>query len=175
MAWRWLATGTLALSEFAITWLAQSTAILAIGLLAGWLLRRNGPAVQSTLLRTTLVGVLLVPSMSALVGAAGFDHLAIRLQIPVDAAPLLAGDVDRATIPAALRATVEREDPSASFGDRSGQPSGLPRSLGNPGWPPDAWYASETADGPSAMANRQIDPMRLPVWIVAGSGVVLMT
>ena len=53
-----LATLTTLLVGIALTWLAQSTVLLVIGLLAGRLVRKSGPAVQSAVYRTTLAAVL---------------------------------------------------------------------------------------------------------------------
>ena len=71
------------LSGFGLTWLVQSSVLLALGLLAGRLLRRSGPAVQSGVYRTTLVAVLVCPFASAALSAAGFDGLSLRLPSPV--------------------------------------------------------------------------------------------
>jgi beta-lactamase regulating signal transducer with metallopeptidase domain len=69
-------------SGFGLTWLVQSSILLAFGLLAGRLLRRTGPAVQSGVYRTTLAAVLICPFASAALSAAGFDGLALRLPSP---------------------------------------------------------------------------------------------
>jgi beta-lactamase regulating signal transducer with metallopeptidase domain/protocatechuate 3,4-dioxygenase beta subunit len=72
-------TGSLATLDFLLTWLIQSTVLLALGLAAGRALRRWGPAVQSALYRTTLAAVLLCPVASLAMAALGFDGLLIRL------------------------------------------------------------------------------------------------
>ena len=46
-----------------LTWLIQSTVLLAVGLLAGHLLRKRGPAIQSALYRTTLGASFSAPSL----------------------------------------------------------------------------------------------------------------
>lgn len=69
----WIPSGPL------ITGLIQSTLLLAVGLLAGRLLRKRGPAVQSALYRTTLAAIFLCPVASALVAAMGFNGLLVRL------------------------------------------------------------------------------------------------
>jgi beta-lactamase regulating signal transducer with metallopeptidase domain len=74
--------GTTALAGPVLTWLFQSSALLAFGLLAGRLLKRTGPAVQSGIYRTTLVAVLVCPLASALLSAAGYDGLTLRLPAP---------------------------------------------------------------------------------------------
>ena len=43
--------------EFALNWLLQSSLLLAIGLMIGRLLRKQGSAVQSAIYRTTMVAV----------------------------------------------------------------------------------------------------------------------
>ena len=70
------------LSGFGLTWLVQSSILLALGLLAGRLLRRSGPAVQSGVYRTTLAAVLICPFASVALSAAGFDGLSLRLASP---------------------------------------------------------------------------------------------
>src|ERR1035438_7532014 len=70
------------LSGFGLTWLVQSSVLLALGLLAGRVLRRSGPAVQSGVYRTTLAAVLVCPVASAALSAAGFDGLSLRLPSP---------------------------------------------------------------------------------------------
>ena len=61
--------GSMAAAELALTCVIQSTVLLVVGLLAGRLLRQSGPAVQSTVYRTTLAAVLLCPSASMLLAA----------------------------------------------------------------------------------------------------------
>ncbi|SIO61105.1 Signal transducer regulating beta-lactamase production, contains metallopeptidase domain [Singulisphaera sp. GP187] len=77
-----LATLTTLLMGLALTWLAQSTLLLGIGLLAGRLVRKSGPAVQSAVYRTTLAGVLVCPIASALLTWAGVDGFKLRLPPP---------------------------------------------------------------------------------------------
>src|SRR5438270_14093447 len=79
MTGRVIEAGSLATMDFLLTWLVQSTVLLALGLVAGRVLRRWGPAVQSTLYRTTLAAVLLCPIASMAMTALGFSGLAIRL------------------------------------------------------------------------------------------------
>jgi len=78
-----------AVAEFGLTWLAQSSALLALGLLAGRVLRGRGPAVQSAVYRTTLAAVLVCPVASALLASAGVDgvswHLPVGAMAPVPA------------------------------------------------------------------------------------------
>src|SRR5262245_52731296 len=74
-----LADGPVAPAGWALSGLVQSSALLALGLLAGRGLRRSGPAVQSAVYRTTLAAVLACPVAAALLVAAGFEGLAIHL------------------------------------------------------------------------------------------------
>ena len=67
------------LAGFGLTWLMQSSVLLGLGLAAGRVLRRSGPAVQSGVYRTTLLAVVVCPFASAALGAAGFDGLSLRL------------------------------------------------------------------------------------------------
>ena len=74
-------------SGFGLTWLVQSSFLLALGLLAGRVLRSWGPAVQSGVYRTTLAAVLICPVASAALSAAGFDGLSLELPSPALPAP----------------------------------------------------------------------------------------
>ena len=67
------------LSGFGLTWMVQSSVLLTLGIVAGRLLRRSGPAVQSGVYRTTLAAVLVCPFASAALGIAGFDGFSLRL------------------------------------------------------------------------------------------------
>ena len=60
-----LAESCRSLLEMGITLLLQSTLLLLVGLLAGRLLLRQGPAIQSLVYRATLVGVLVGATLSA--------------------------------------------------------------------------------------------------------------
>ena len=67
------------LAGFGLTWLVQSSVLLAFGLVAGRVFRRSGPAVQSGVYRTTLLAVVICPFASAALGAAGFDGFSLAL------------------------------------------------------------------------------------------------
>ncbi len=82
MTWQFLAAGSLIPAGLVLTWLIQSTVLLAVGLLAGHLLRKRGPAVQSALYRTTLGAVILCPVTSVSMAALGVSGLLIRLPAP---------------------------------------------------------------------------------------------
>ena len=56
-------------SRLAIELLLQSTVLIALGLLAGWLVRSKGAAVQSAIYRVTMVAVLACPVVSLLLRA----------------------------------------------------------------------------------------------------------
>ena len=77
--WSGLAVPAREVSGLGLTWLVQSSVLLALGLAAGRLLRRSGPAVQSGVYRTTLAAVLVCPFGSAALGVAGFDGFSLRL------------------------------------------------------------------------------------------------
>ena len=85
MTWDLLADGPKAAAEFGLTWLCQSSALLALGLLAGRMLRRSGPAVQSAVYRTALGAVLVCPVASILLARAGFDGVVLRLPVRSEA------------------------------------------------------------------------------------------
>ncbi len=81
MIGRMITAGTVAPIDYVLTWLIQSTVLLAFGLVAGRSLRRWGPAVQSAWYRTTLVAVLLCPIASMAMAAMGFHGLLIRVPV----------------------------------------------------------------------------------------------
>ena len=58
-----------------IDWLLQSTLLIAVGLLAARVFRRNGAAVQSLIFRMTLAAVLACPIVPLLLGMAGMRSL----------------------------------------------------------------------------------------------------
>ncbi len=78
MTGRFLAAGSVAALDLVATWLIQSTVLLAAGLLAGRLLRRRGPAIQSAWYRTTLAAVLFCPIASMAMAAMGFSGLVLH-------------------------------------------------------------------------------------------------
>ena len=95
MIWRLITGGAVAAIDDVLTWVVQSAVLLAAGLLAGRLLRRRGPAVQSTVYRTLLVAVLLCPIASTAIAALGFPGLLIRLPTVADSSDEAAVDVAR--------------------------------------------------------------------------------
>ncbi len=64
--------------------LVQSTLVLTVGLAATGLLRRRGAAVQSSVLRATLLAALACPAISWLLAATGVSGL--RIELPAVAA-----------------------------------------------------------------------------------------
>jgi beta-lactamase regulating signal transducer with metallopeptidase domain len=79
MTGRFISGGLMAVTELALTFVIQSTMLLGLGLLAGRVLKRSGPAVQSVVYRTTLLAVLLCPCASMLLAATGSDGLILRM------------------------------------------------------------------------------------------------
>ena len=67
------------LAQNALNLFVQSTVIIVVGLVAAWLLRKKGSAVQSAVYRATLVCVLVCPLASMLVVNLGFQGWTIRL------------------------------------------------------------------------------------------------
>ncbi len=100
MTWRFFTTGSMAAAELALTWLIQSTVLLVLGVLAGRLLRRSGPAVQSAVYRTTLAAVLLCPCTSILLTSMGCRGLLLRMPIQVAAGASSEGLVPPDSTPA---------------------------------------------------------------------------
>ena len=107
-----------ALSGFGLTWLVQSSVLLVLGLLAGRVLRRSGPAVQSGVYRTTLVAVLISPIAAAALTAVGFDGLSLRLPSPVK--PVLPALVPPLT-PPAIELRAESNIPVAALRESHGE------------------------------------------------------
>src|SRR5947209_2101595 len=72
----------------------QSTLLLGLGLLAGWALRRRGPALASLIYRATLGGTLLGVLFSCLLGGFLSPLWCVSLPLPApgsvrDARPVL--------------------------------------------------------------------------------------
>ncbi len=115
------ATFTTALATTGLTWLVQSTILLAAGLMAGRLLKRAGAAVQSGVYRTTLAAVLVCPFASAALTAAGYDGFTFRLPNPATGeavtaehqttAPLNSTSATATRFADALTAAVEHPEP----------------------------------------------------------------
>ena len=82
--WNGTAMLATALSGIGLTWLVQSTALLALGLLAGRLLKRAGAAVQSGIYRTTLAAVLVCPCRVGDPDRGGLRRLGLSAADPDD-------------------------------------------------------------------------------------------
>ena len=119
MTWRAIMAGSSAPGDIMLTWLVQSTALLAIGLLFGRSSRRWGPAVQSALYRTTLGAVLLCPIASIALTAMGFSGVVLRLPVLTASADPQAGVPDHSGL-AILRG---HEDEWVSSPPIEGDPS----------------------------------------------------
>ena len=72
------------LAGLGLTWLVQSSVLLVVGLMAGRILRRSSPAVQSGVYRTTLAAVFVCPVVSAALAGAGLSGFSIRLPSPAN-------------------------------------------------------------------------------------------
>ena len=122
MTWQFLAAGSLISAGLALTWLIQSTVLLALGLLAGRLLRRRGPAVQSALYRTTLGAVILCPAASVFMAAMGINGLLFRMPAsPYVDRNVLANQPAGPQIPPATDANEPRSQPDGAGGARASQ------------------------------------------------------
>jgi beta-lactamase regulating signal transducer with metallopeptidase domain/protocatechuate 3,4-dioxygenase beta subunit len=159
-----------------LTWLAQSSVLLALGLLAGRLLRRFGPAVQSGVYRTTLAAVLICPFASLFLGAAGFDGLSLRLATPATprtpelvlspAANALASDVQ-------AEAEANVSDPALSDGERAGGPlSSAPtdRLAGTKRAPEPAAAPAYTAP---SLSSAELSAIGVAVWLLGAAFMAL--
>ncbi len=153
------------LSGFGLTWLVQSSVLLMLGLLAGRLLRRSGPAMQSCVYRTTLAAVLICPLASAALSAVGFDALSLRLPSSATeyspdavppAAPQTIGMAAESNVVDSLAAAAEAQ--ATSIAARQGaQPPGefVPA--------PSAWIWSR------ALGTAAIAPIALSVWLLGST------
>ncbi len=70
------------LAELAMQWLAQSTLIIAAGLIVAALLRNRTPALRSVVYHTTLVAALACPAVAYLLSTFGLTFVAIELPSP---------------------------------------------------------------------------------------------
>lgn len=80
-----------------LTWLLQSSGLLALGLLALWLARRRGPAVQTLIGRATLIGVALALLLAA--PLTGHVRPLWRVTLPAARPPALNSWQDRPPTP----------------------------------------------------------------------------
>ncbi len=143
MTWRLFTEGPLAPANFALTWLIQSTVLLVLGLLAGRLLKRTGPAVQSAWYRTILVAVLLCPCASMLLATLGFTGLMVHFpgQITAD------GAHGQSILPLITTRDASIDDQPVRPGDETDRPID-PMATPSPG--ASALIASTTIESPTA-------------------------
>lgn len=153
-----LATWTTALAGFTLTWSVQSSALLLLGLLAGRLMKRTGPAVESGVYRTTLAAVLVCPLASMLVSAAGHDELTLRLPAPnFSEMPAGASGRETAALPltSPLLATVKPEapksEPSIQLAKTAGSMPEKPAFPGRRSVTPDAQVVFSTKEAAAAI------------------------
>ena len=66
---------------FAANWFLQSTILISIGLLVGWILKARGSAVQSVVYRTTLLAIFACPLATLALSASGFTGWSIDMPL----------------------------------------------------------------------------------------------
>lgn len=66
---------------FAANWFLQSTILISIGLLVGWMLKAQGSAVQSVVYRTTLLAIFACPLATLALSASGFTGWSIDMPL----------------------------------------------------------------------------------------------
>lgn len=169
MAWSTFAIASTSLAERALSWLVQSSFLLAGGLLAGGLLRKAGSAVESAVYRTTLVAVLLCPFVSVVLGAVGLEHFRIRLRLSV-----ASGTDPRATAAAGRHPAGIADVERISRPDR--QPN-IPPGAEPPLTTSALARAPEAPSPPSSAATMEPDPSIVPssqglVAVASGVGLV---
>lgn len=134
---------------FAANWLVQSTALIAVGLIVGRLIRRRGSAAQSAVYRMTLLAALACPLAScglALVGVSGWSlempaawtYVQLREPPPVDElhaaeaasakAEVEAGRLMSARPSEPIPGSARANGPSAAEASRGATSDGLPPS-----------------------------------------------
>ena len=113
--WQGFATLTAAVAGPGMNLIVQSTALLAVGLLAGRLLTRSGPAVLSGVYRTTLAAVLVCPIISPLLSVLGVEAPGLRINLRSTAPVLHLAVVPPKSLTAADEGTLSTDDPAAHF------------------------------------------------------------
>jgi beta-lactamase regulating signal transducer with metallopeptidase domain len=152
-------------SSFGLTWLVQSSVLLTLGLLAGRLLSRSGPAIQSCVYRTTLVAVLICPFASAALSAAGFDALSLRLPSPpANTSPAADPPAAPQTIGLAPESSLADLPPRAVTGQALSISS--PAQAPSPGEPAPAPAAPVWSRSVSTAA---IAPFALSIWLMGST------
>lgn len=91
----------------------QSTLLIALGLLVGWVLRARGASVQSAVYRITLAVALACPLVAPLLATAGLPGWHVNLPMPVTSSRPLAAGNDPA--PAARAAKIDAVRPVAEL------------------------------------------------------------
>ncbi|MCP4642770.1 MAG: M56 family metallopeptidase [bacterium] len=134
------------LAEFGLGWLAQSTVLLLAGVTLARLARGRGAALQSTVLRVTLVAVLLCPLASVSLGALGVQGVSLRF--PDLASPQEAQGLDAVSEPASRLPAETGPVAVAQIPGPAGPPRALPVS-------PTRGTASSAAV--TAMSSRPLD------------------
>ncbi|OJW05644.1 MAG: hypothetical protein BGO49_22265 [Planctomycetales bacterium 71-10] len=130
-------------TSFGVAWLVRSTALLAAGLVAGRLLRRRGPAVQSAVYRATLAAVLACPAASALLGAMGVAGFALRpAEAPAPAAPQVASAFVPALPDATPEAAYDDVEPEVASLEPGPAPDPVARGAEDPAAGPFPWMAA---------------------------------
>ncbi len=174
MTWQWFAAGSLASTGLVLTWPIQSTVLLAAGLLAGRITRKQGPAVQSALYRATLVAVILCPVASMTMAAMGFDGLLIRLPGGIS--------VGRdSSDPGRFRSPGDLQPPSdGTLGEQRSPeigPTAFDRIPASEGSPSSGLSVKPTDAGIAAVLPSTTPPSRPLSWsdrITAGSSMILV-
>lgn len=109
--------------------LVQSTLVVGTGLVVAWVLRGRGAAVRSSLLRVTLLAVLLCPLASWLLGVAGISGLRIGLPTTAAAADRNGDAPATASVEGEIGGRSDRQSASVlSVPERAagGLPGGIP-------------------------------------------------
>jgi WD40 repeat protein/beta-lactamase regulating signal transducer with metallopeptidase domain len=108
----WLLQLAADFTEVALVWLVQSTVILLVGLAAGRLLARRGPALESALYRTTLVAVVACPLAAWLFSAWGGSF---GLRLPAIEVIALGGNVgaNDSEVKGVIQSSVAAERPTS--------------------------------------------------------------
>ena len=94
--------------DLGMTWLVQSTLVLAAGLVVARLVRVRGPALESAVLRATLLAVLVSPLVSALLGVVGVNGLGITTYAQI--AAFSAEDIAKVDEALSFKGRIERDD-----------------------------------------------------------------
>jgi beta-lactamase regulating signal transducer with metallopeptidase domain len=117
------------LADHGLIWMIQSSVLLAVGLLVGYLLRSAGAAVQSGIYRTTLAAVLVCPLLSAALGMIGISGLPLpvaqdpMLDSPQTAPPSRAPGASPLLVDAESRPSAPRAEQAAAVPVRLATPA----------------------------------------------------